>query len=127
MTKNHLFFGVKITLLERFVDNSSAGQIILYVEHDRGRLDKSAEAFFQVFSTLFPEISPVRSWRAAEIYVQVCVKQDEIENYPGHGSTQILEDPRWETDVKGLLTEFSRTLYVPESYADSTMNYFRFH
>jgi len=98
-----------------------------YVEHDRGRLDKSAEAFFQVFSILFPEISPVRSWRAAEIYVQVCVKQDEIENHPGHDSTQIVNDPRWQTDVKALLTEFSRTLDVPESYAENTMNYFRFH
>lgn len=97
-----------------------------YVEHDRGRLDKSAEAFFQVFSNLFPEISPVRSWRAAELYVQVCVKQDEIENHPGHDSMQIASDSRWE-DVKAVLAEFSRTLDVPDSYAHNTMNYFRFH
>jgi hypothetical protein len=98
-----------------------------YVEHDRGRLDKSAEAFFQVFSNLFPELSPIRSGRAAELYVQVCVKQDEIENHPGHDSTQIMNDPRWETEVRALLSEFSKTLDVPESYADSTMNYYRFH
>lgn len=102
-------------------------QVTGYVEHDRGRLDKSAEAFFQVFSNLFPEISPLRSWRAAELYVQVCVKQDEIENHPGHNSTQIVNDPRWEQEVRTLLAEFSRTLDVPESYADNTMNYYRFH
>ncbi|HEX4921130.1 MAG TPA: hypothetical protein VFV92_10360 [Candidatus Bathyarchaeia archaeon] len=97
-----------------------------YVEHDRGRLDKSTEAFFQVYLNLFPEVSPMLAWRAAEIYIQVLVRQDEIENHPGHTSSQIVEDPRWE-EVKALLLDFSRTLGIPESYADSTMNYYRFH
>jgi hypothetical protein len=97
-----------------------------YVEHDRGRLDKSAGAFYQVFSNLFPELSPKRSWRAAELYVQVCMKQDEVENHPGHDSTQIVNDPQW-GEVRALLSEFSSVLDVPDSYADATMNYYRFH
>jgi len=109
-------------MAKRLAHNVIAG----YVEHDMGRLDKATEAFFQVFSSLFPELSPIKSWRAAEIYVQVCLKQDEIENHPGHDSTQVVNDPRWE-EVKILLTEFSRTLDVPDSYAYNTMNYFRYH
>jgi hypothetical protein len=109
-------------MAKRLAHNVVAG----YVEHDIGHLDKASEAFFQVFSSLFPELSPMKSWRAAEIYVQVCVKQDEIENRPGHDSIQILNDPRWE-EVKTLLTEFSRTLGVPDTYAHNTMNYFRYH
>jgi len=97
-----------------------------YVEHDRGHLDKSIEAFFQVYLNLFHEVGPMLAWRAAEIYIQVLVKQDEIENHPGHTSSQIVEDSRWE-EVKALLLEFSKTLGIPESYADSTMNYYRFH
>src|SRR5215831_21043620 len=97
-----------------------------YVEHDRGRLDKSTESFFQVYINLFTDVSPMLAWRAAEIYIQVLVKQDEIENHPGHTTNQIVEDSRWE-EVKALLLDFSKTLGVPESYADSTMNYYRFH
>ena len=66
------------------------------------------------------------AWRAAEIYIQVLVRQDEIENHPGHTQGQIVEDPRW-GEVKALLLDFSKTLGLPESYADSTMNYYRFH
>src|SRR5437867_12430759 len=66
-----------------------------YVEHDRGHLDKSAEAFFQVYLHLFPYLNPIRSWRAGKLYVKILVKQDEIENYPGHDPTQIVYDPHW--------------------------------
>jgi hypothetical protein len=97
-----------------------------YVEHDRGRLDKATEAFFQVYVNLFPEISPIRSWKAAELYVQVLVKQDEIENFPDHDATRIVSDPRWE-EVKSILVDFARTLEIPESYADNTTNYYKFH
>jgi hypothetical protein len=55
-----------------------------YIEHDRGHLDKSIEAFFQVYLHLFTKVSPLRARRAAELYVEALVKQDEIENFPGH-------------------------------------------
>ena len=97
-----------------------------FVEHDRGHLDKSAEAFFQVYLHLFPDLNPVRSWRAAELYVKILVKQDEIENYPSHDRTQIMDDPHWE-EVRTMFLDFSRILGIPDSYADSTMNYYRFH
>lgn len=109
-------------LAKRLAYNAVAG----YVEHDRGHLDKSVEAFFQVYLNLFPEVSPMLAWRAAEIYIQVLVKQDEIENHEGHTSSQIVEDPRW-GEVKSLFLDFSKTLGLPESYADSTMNFYRFH
>src|SRR5215472_12860679 len=97
-----------------------------YVEHDRGHLDKSVEAFFQVYLHLFPDVGALRSWRAAELYVQVLVKQDEIENHPGHDREQIAEDPRW-AEVESHLLEFAKILDIPEPYAVSTMNYYRYH
>ena len=97
-----------------------------YVEHDRGHLDSSVEAFYRVYLDLFPEVSPLRARRAAELYVEVLVKQDEIENNPGHSSEEILEDPRWD-DVRGTFLEFSRMLDLPESYAEQTTNYYRYH
>jgi hypothetical protein len=97
-----------------------------YVEHDRGHLEKAAEAFFQVYRHMFPEVSALRSWRAAELYIEVLVRQDEIENHPGHDAAEIRDDPRWE-EVKSVLLEFSRTLGIPDSYAENTMNYYRFH
>src|SRR2546428_5075255 len=63
-----------------------------YVEHDRGHLDKSAEAFFQVYLHLFPDLNTVRSWSAAELDVKILVKQDEIENYPRHDRTKVVYD-----------------------------------
>ncbi len=62
------------TLAKRLAYNIVTG----YVEHDRGHLDKSAEAFFQVYLHLFPDLNAVRSWNAAELYVRILVKQDEI-------------------------------------------------
>ena len=97
-----------------------------YVEHDRGRLDSSVEAFYRVYSGLFSEVSPLRARRAAESYVEVLVKQDEIENHSGHSREQILEDPRWD-EVKRLFLEFSRMLDLPGSYAEQTTNYYRYH
>ena len=97
-----------------------------YIEHDRGHLDKSAEGFFQVYYHLFPELSPLRTRRAADLYVDVLVKQDEIENSEVHSGTQIIEDPRW-NEVNEVLREFSRTLGLPEAYGDETTDYFRYH
>src|SRR5207247_6092350 len=82
-----------------------------YVEHDRGHLDKSAEAFFQVYLHLFPDLNPIRSWRAAELYVKILVKQDEIENYPGHDRTQIVDNPHWE-EVRTILLDFFIIIYI---------------
>ncbi len=110
------------TLAKRLAYNIVTG----YVEHDRGHLDKSAEAFFQVYLHLFPDLNAVRSWNAAELYVRILVKQDEIENYPDHDRTQIADDPHWE-EVRTMFLDFSRILGIPDSYADSTMNYYRFH
>jgi hypothetical protein len=97
-----------------------------YIEHDRGHLDKSAEGFFQVYYYLFPEFSALRTRRAADLYVEVLVKQDEIENSETHSGNQIIEDPRW-NEVNEVLREFSRTLELPEAYGEETTNYFRYH
>lgn len=97
-----------------------------YVEHDRGHLDASVEGFYQVYLHLFDGISPLRAHRAAELYVDALVKQDEIENHVGHGEAQIVADPRW-NEVKSSLLELSRMLDLPEAYADETTDFFRYH
>ncbi len=97
-----------------------------YMEHDRGHLDKSVDGFFQVYLHLFTNISPLRARRAAELYVEALVKQDEIENRPGNSRDQIPEDPLWD-DVKRILLEFSRTLGLPDAYADETTDFFKYH
>lgn len=97
-----------------------------YLEHDRGHLDKSVEGFFQVYLHLFARVSPLRARRAAELYVEALVKQDEIENSEGHSAEEIVVDPLW-SDVRKILLEFSRTLGVPDTYADETTNFFRYH
>jgi hypothetical protein len=97
-----------------------------YMEHDRGHLDKSAEGFFQVYYHVLPELSPLSTRRAADLYVESLVLQDEIENSETYASTQLVEDPRW-NEVKEVLREFSRTLDLPDAYAEETTNFFRFH
>lgn len=97
-----------------------------YVEHDRGRLDSSTDSFFRVYLSLFPDVGMLRARRAAELYVEILVKQDEIENQPGGAKEKILEDPRWE-EVKSLFLELSRALDLPESYAHETTDYYRYH
>lgn len=97
-----------------------------YVEHDRAHLDSAVEAFYRVYLQLFNDISPLRAHRAAELYVDVLVKQDEIENHPRHSRDQILANPNWD-EVKSIFLEFSRTLGLPEAYAEETTNYYRYH
>jgi len=97
-----------------------------YLEHDRGHLDKSIEGFFQVYLHLFTKVSPLRARRAAELYVEALVKQDEIENFAGHSEEQVVSDPLW-GDVRKILLEFSRTLGLPDTYADETTDFFRCH
>lgn len=97
-----------------------------YLEHDRGHFDKSVEGFFQVYLHLFSKVSPLRARRAAELYVEALVKQDEIENSEGHSAEQIVGDPLW-GDVRRILLEFSRTLGLPDAYADETTDFFRYH
>ncbi len=97
-----------------------------YLEHDRGHLDKSIEGFFQVYLHLFAKVSPLRARRAAELYVEALVKQDEIENSEGHSAERIVSDPLW-GDVRKILLEFSGTLGLPDTYADETTDFFRHH
>jgi hypothetical protein len=97
-----------------------------YLEHDRGHLDKSVEGFFQVFLNLFTKVSPLRARRAAELYVESLVKQDEIENIPMRSREQIVSDPLW-GDLRRIFLELSRTLGIPDSYADETTDFFRYH
>ncbi len=97
-----------------------------FVEHDRGHLEKSVEAFHQVYLYLFPEIGQLRTRHAAELYVDACVKQDEIEDHPGHSRSQIVEDLRWE-EVKIIFLQQARILGIPSAYAENTTNYFRYH
>lgn len=97
-----------------------------YMEHDRGHLEKSVEGFFHVYRHLFPHMSPLRTRRAAELYVEALVKQDEIESTPGRSTDIILMDPRWD-EVKAILLQFSRELGLPDSYSEETANFFRYH
>ncbi len=97
-----------------------------YVEHDRGRLDSSTDSFFRVYLSLFPEVGVLRARRAAELYAQVLVKQDEIENQRGGTRGRIIDDPRW-AEVKSLFLEFSRALDIPDTYAEEATSYYRFH
>jgi hypothetical protein len=109
------------------------GAVTGYLEHDRaskenredGR-EKAVDGFFQVYLYCFPEISSVTAYKAAELYVKSLFKQDEIEEHPGHSKEEILNDPKW-SEVKDILQEFSRTLGLPDSYAEQTMNFFRHH
>jgi hypothetical protein len=109
------------------------GIVAGYVEHDRGfnehkvgGFQNAVEGFFQVYLYCFPEISPIRAHKAAELYVRSLFKQDEIENHPGHNKEQIVLDPRWE-DLRQILLEFSTTLELPPSYAEQTTNFFKYH
>lgn len=97
-----------------------------FSEHDRGHLDKAVEAFFQVFRHLFTGVTPLRVRRAAELYVEALVRHDEIENFPGHSREQVLANPEWD-DVRRILLEFSRTLGLPDLYADEATTYWRYH
>lgn len=109
------------------------GIVTGYVEHDRGFNERKAngfqnavEGFFQVYLYCFPEISPIRAHRAAELYVQSLFKQDEIENHPGHSREDIVVDPRW-NDLRNILMEFCSALDLPSAYAEQTTNFFKYH
>jgi hypothetical protein len=100
--------------------------VTAFIEHDRGHIEQSTESFFQVFLPLFPNIGLLRVRNASELFVKALVKQDEIENHSGHGSHEIINDWRWE-EVKALLVDFSRTIGIPESFAENTTNFWRYH
>ena len=97
-----------------------------FIEHDRQHFEKCVQSFSQVFLHLFPEAGAVKIDRAASLYVEALFKHDEIENTPGSGPKEILEDNRWE-EVRGILLGFSRTLGVEDAYADHTTDFWRFH
>ena len=97
-----------------------------FAEHDRAHLNRAVDAFFQVFRNLFTKVTPLRARRAAELYVDALVRHDEIENTVGHSREQILADPEW-ADVRRMLLEFSRTLDLPDSYADEATAYWKYH
>lgn len=102
------------------------GVVTAFIEHDRGHFEESTEGFFQVFLPLFPNIGLLKVRNASELFVKALFKHDEIENHPGHGSSQIINDVRWE-EVNALLLEFARAIGIPESYAEKTTNFWRYH
>lgn len=108
------------------------GAVTGYLEHDRAfkskelSSEKAVNGFFQVYLYCFPKISPLKAYRAAELYVESLFKQDEVENFPGHDREEILRDPKW-VEVRDILLQFSRTLELPDAYAEQTMNFFRHH
>src|SRR5689334_9519971 len=60
------------------------GAVTGYLEHDRAykenspdRVEKAVDGFFQVYLYCFPEMSPLRLYHAAELYVKSLFKQDE--------------------------------------------------
>ena len=88
--------------IQELAKHMAFGIVTGYVEHDRGFnerkvgvFENAVEGFFQVYLYCFPEISPIRAHRAAELYVKSLFKQDEIENHPGHNKEQVVFDPRW--------------------------------
>ncbi len=97
-----------------------------FADHDRAHLNKAVDAFFQVFRNLFTKVTPLRVRRAAELYVEALVRHDEIENFVGHSIEQVLADPEW-ADVRKIMLEFSRTLGLPDSYADEATSYWKYH
>lgn len=99
--------------------------VTAFIEHDRGHFEQSTESFFQVFLPLFPNAGLFKVHSASELFVKALFKQDEIEN-SGHSSREIINDGRWE-EVKALLAAFSRTIGVPESFAENTTNFWRYH
>jgi hypothetical protein len=102
------------------------GVVTAFIEHDRGHFEESAESFFKVFLPLFPNVGLLKMHSASELFVKALFKQDEIENHSGYGSHEIVNDGRWE-EVKDLLGAFSRTIGIPESFAENTTNFWRFH
>jgi hypothetical protein len=109
------------------------GIVAGYVEHDRGFNERktdgfqnAVEGFFQVYLYCFPDLSPFRAHKAAELYVKSLFKQDEIENHPGHVKEEIVLDPRWD-ELKQILVEFSEALGLPSAYAEETTNFFKYH
>ena len=97
-----------------------------FVEHDRGGVNKAVDCFYEVFLQLFPEAGPLRARRAAELYVDACFKQDEIEDVPSGTKAEMSEDPRW-ADVRSILLEFAKILDIPKDYAEQSTNFFRYH
>jgi hypothetical protein len=100
--------------------------VTAFIEHDRGHVEQSTEGFFQVFLPLFPNVGLLKVHSASEFFVKALFKQDEIENHSGHSSHEIINDERWE-DVKALLVAFSRTIGIPDSFAENTTNFWRYH
>lgn len=100
--------------------------VTAFIEHDRGHFEESTESFFQVFSPLFPSIGLLKVHTASELFVKALFKQDEIENHSEHGPREIVSDGRWE-EVKALLAAFSKTIGIPESFAENTANFWRYH
>ncbi len=100
--------------------------VTAFIEHDRGHFEESTEGFFQVFLPLFPNVGLLKVRSASELFVKALFKQDDIENHSGHGSNEIINDGQWE-EVKALLITFSRTIGIPDSFAESTTNFWRYH
>jgi hypothetical protein len=100
--------------------------VTAFIEHDRGHFEESTEGFFQVFLPLFPNVGLLKVHSASELFVKALFKQDDIENHSGHGSNEIINDGQWE-EVKALLITFSRTIGIPDSFAESTTNFWRYH
>jgi hypothetical protein len=100
--------------------------VTAFIEHDRGHFEESTEGFFQVFLPLFPNVGLLKVRSASELFVKALFKQDDIENHSRHGSNEIINDGQWE-EVKALLIGFSRTIGIPDSFAESTTNFWRYH
>jgi len=100
--------------------------VTAFIEHDRGHFEESTEGFFQVFLPLFPNVGLLKVRSASELFVKALFKQDDIENHSGHGSNEIINNGQWE-EVKALLITFSRTIGIPDSFAESTTNFWRYH
>jgi hypothetical protein len=100
--------------------------VTAFIEHDRGHIEQSTESFFQVFLPLFPNVGLLKAHHASELFVKALFKQDEIENQSGRGSYEIINDWRWE-EVKSLLVDFSKAIGIPESFAENTTNFWRYH
>ena len=122
-TEHHELLCAKI----RRTANKMADNIVnAYIEHDKGHFNESSHLFLLVFREIFPECTEDKLKIASESYLKALQLQDLIENDDELSKKQKLNHNGWK-DVKDALTEFCRSLNIPESYANETANFFKYH
>lgn len=96
-----------------------------FMAQDQGDFDRASLHFSVVFQSLFPEFDSERMLKAAEAYVSALLTQSKLKD-DNPSRENRLHDERWEM-VRSQLLEMCRLLDMPSSYAQETMDLFRYH